>query len=135
MMDVSTPSQTFNPVPSPRIEPVIPSTKGHRPWKQPRRRPASSQRRVASLKIPLELKKKRQEERAALVRMMKAAKEADATAKEAERKRIAEKRLRKEENAIKSSQALVITNPKKLARMSKKQYQNYMRTLKIKGQK
>lgn len=134
-METSSSSQPSNSSLSPRVEPIIPSTKGHRPWKQPRRRPASAQRRVSSLKIPLELKKKRQEERAALVRMMKTAREAEATAKEAERKRITEKRRLKEENAIKSSQALVITNPKKLARMSKKQYQNYMRTLKIKGQK
>ena len=42
--------------------------------------------------------------------------------KQAERKRRAEKRKRKEENAMRSAQKVVISNPKKLARMSRKQF-------------
>lgn len=41
---------------------------------------------------------------------------------QAERKRRAEKKKRKEENQLRSAQKVVITNPKKLAKMSKKQF-------------
>lgn len=72
------------------------------------------------------MKNKRRQDRAALLRIVKAAKEADANSKEAERKRRADKKKLKEENERRSTQKVVITNPKKLARMSKKQYLKYV---------
>lgn len=41
---------------------------------------------------------------------------------QAERKRRAEKRKRKEENEMRSAKKVIVTNPKKLAKMSKKQF-------------
>ena len=58
---------------------------------------------------------------------MRAAKEADAAAKETERKRRLEKKKQKEEKILRGTQKLVITNPKKIAKMSKKQYLNYLK--------
>ncbi|CDF33289.1 unnamed protein product [Chondrus crispus] len=120
----SAPTDAPNPT-KPQIA-LVPSTKGHRPWKKPKTRRASAQRRTASLKISLEMKNKRRQDRAALLRIVKAAKEADANSKQAERKRRADKRKLKEENERRSTQKVVITNPKKLARMSKKQYLKYV---------
>lgn len=105
----------------------VPSSKGHRPWKRPKRRTAAAQRRTSSFKLTLEQKKQRQKQRNTLVQIARAAKEADAAAKQAERERRAEKKKLKEENVLRGTQKLVITNPKKLAKMSKKQYLNYVR--------
>lgn len=112
----------------PKSEPQqVPRSKGHRPWKQTKTRPAAAQRRTMSLKLTLEQKNKKRQEREALMRVVKAAKAADAAQKEAERERRLAKKKLKEENEIRGTQKLLITNPKKLARMSKKQYQNYLR--------
>lgn len=60
------------------------------------------------------------------MRVVRVAREADANAKAAERKRRAERKKIKEENTKRSTQKVVITNPKKIARMSKKQYLKYV---------
>lgn len=69
---------------------------------------------------------KKREQRKALLSIVRTAKEADDAAKTAERKRINEKRKRKEENVLRGTQKVTITNPRKLAKMSKKQYLNYV---------
>lgn len=104
----------------------VPSSKGHRPWKTPKERPARAMRRVACLKISLEEKNRRRQKRDALMRVVKAAKEADANMKRNERLRREEKRKRKEENELRSTKKIVITDPKKIAKMSKKQYLRYV---------
>lgn len=109
----------------------VPSSKGLRPWKAPKQRTAASQRRTASLKLSLEEKNRRREKRDALRKVVQAAKEADRVAKEAERERRQAKKKQKEENARRGVKPVVITNPKKLARMSKKQYLNYVKTHKV----
>lgn len=109
----------------------VPSSKGFRPWKAPKQRTAAAQRRTASLKLSLEEKKRRREKRDALRKVVQAAKEADRVAKEAERERRQAKKKQKEENARRGVKPVVITNPKKLARMSKKQYLNYVKTHKV----
>lgn len=120
-------TQSRNPILNSFQAPVPPpSSKGHRPWKKQKRRPASAQRRTASLKITLDQKQKRREQREALMRVVKAAKEADAAAKESERKRLAEKKKQKEANILRGTQQVVITNPEKIAKMSKKQYLKYV---------
>lgn len=106
--------------------PIVPRTKGHRPWKEHKKRPARALRRAASLKLSLEAKNRRREQRATLMRVLKAAREADAASKEAERKRREERKKQKEENTRRSTQQVVITNPKKIAKMSKKQYLKYV---------
>ncbi|CAN8074147.1 unnamed protein product [Agarophyton chilense] len=118
-------------LPPPQLPPrlgvtAVPSSKGHRPWKKRKRRPAAAQRRTAALKLTLDQKNRRREQRETLRSIVRAAKEADAAAKEAERNRIAEKRKRDAENEARGTQKVVITNPKKLARMSKKQFLNYV---------
>lgn len=128
-MDVNntTPTTTHaNPV-----VPEVPSTKGHRPWKQPKTRPGRSVRRTASLKLSLEDKQRQREKRETLRRIVQAAREADAASREAERKRIAAKRKLKQDNELRGTQPVVITNPKKLAKMSKKQYLNYVKRNKV----
>lgn len=109
----------------------VPSSKGHRPWKESKRRTAAAQRRTASLKLTLEQKKRKREQREALHKIVLAGKEADKAAKEAERQRKLEKKKRKEENERRGTQAVVITNPKKLAKMSRKQYLNYVHRNKV----
>lgn len=109
----------------------VPSSKGHRPWKQPKQKRSSAQRHVASLKLSLDQKVRRREKKEALRKAVQAAREADKTAKDAERNRRAEKKKTKEENVRKGAQQLVITNPKKLAKMSKKQYLNYVHRNKV----
>lgn len=110
---------------------TVPSSKGFRPWKQHKTRPSSAQRRTASLKLSLEQKKRKRAQHEALRKIVRVAKEADAAAKESERKRRAESRKLKEENLRRGAQPVVITNPKKLARMSKKQYLNYVHKNKV----
>lgn len=105
---------------------TVPSSKGHRPWKTPKERPARAMRRVTCLKVSLEEKNRRRQQRDALMRVVKAAKEADANMKRNERLRREEKRKRKEENEIRSTRKIVITDPKKIAKMSKKQYLRYV---------
>lgn len=130
-MQVDSPSAPIQAPPSTPSVPsapsaAVPSTKGHRPWKKPKRRTASAQRRTAALKLTLDQKNRRRQNRDALMQIVRQAKEADANAKEAERKRRAEKKKRKAENEARGTQKLVITNPKKLAKMSKKQFLNYV---------
>lgn len=109
----------------------VPISKGIRPWKQQKSRPASAQRRIVSLKLSLEQKKRKRAQQEALKKIIRVAKEADATAKESERQRRAEKRKRKEENLRRGVQPVVITNPKKLSKMSKKQYLAYVHKNKV----
>lgn len=121
-----------NTVLAPTHTPVpVPSSKGHRPWKQPKSKPASAQRRIVSLKLSLEQKKRKREQQESLRKIIRASKEADKAAKESERKRLAEKRKRKEENIMRGTQPVVITNRKKLSQMSKKQYLNYVHRNKV----
>lgn len=118
--------------PSAEPQPLqVPVSNAHRPWKQPKRRPAAAQRRVASLKLSLAQKDRRRQQRDTLRAIAIAAKEADKAAKDAERQRRLEKKKRKEENERRGVQPVVITNPKKLAKMSKKQYLNYVHKNKV----
>lgn len=110
---------------------IVPSSKGIRPWKQPKARPASAQRRIASLKLSLEQKKKKRAQQEVLRKIVRVAKQSDAAAKESERKRRVEKRKLKEENLRRGVQPVVVTNRKKLAQMSKKQYLNYVHKNKV----
>lgn len=105
---------------------AVPSSKGHRPWKTPKQRPSRAMRRVACLKLSLEEKNRKRQQRDALMRVVKAAKEADANMKRNERLRREEKRKRKEENEMRSTKKIVVTDPKKIAKMSKKQYLRYV---------
>lgn len=66
------------------------------------------------------------EKRQALAAAVRAAREADQEAKDAERRRRYEKRKRKEENELKSAKKVPITNPKKLRQMSKKQFLHHV---------
>lgn len=109
----------------------VPSSKGLRPWKPTKKRTAASQRRTASLKLTLDQKNRKREKQQALRKVVMAAKAADVAAKESERQRRLDKKKRKEENELRGSQKLVITNPKKLARLSKKQYLNFVARNKV----
>jgi Cgr1 family len=96
--------------------------KRNRPWKAPRAEPTSALRNGAGQKVTWERRQRQREERKALLVVVRAAKEEDDAAKDAERKRRYEKRKRKEENALRSAKKVIVSNPKKLARMSKKQF-------------
>lgn len=74
---------------------------------------------------------RQREKKEALVKIVRAAKEAEKATKEAERNRRTEKRKAKEENVLKGTQSVVITNPKKLAKMSRKQYLSYVNRNKV----
>jgi Cgr1 family len=104
------------------MTPTVPISKRIRPWKVPRATPSSAIRNVTGLKLSWETKEAQREKRKALMAVVKLAREEDQAAKDAERKRRYETRKRKEENALRSAQKVTITNPKKLARMSKKQF-------------
>lgn len=106
--------------------PTVVSAAGHRPWKTHKQRPARAMRRTASLKLTLEQKKRRRAQRETLVKIVRAAKEADANMKRNERLRREEKRKRKEENEMRSMKKIIVTDPRKIAKMSKKQYRKYM---------
>lgn len=114
-----------------KTQTIVPSAKGHRPWKTPKTRPTSAQRRIVSLKLTLEQKKRRRDQQQALRKITLAAKEADKAAKESERQRLSEKKKMKEENIRRGTQPVVITNPKKLRQMSRKQYLNYVHRNKV----
>jgi hypothetical protein len=101
---------------------ALPITKRHRPWKAPRATPSSALKNVSGLKRSWEKKIQMREERKALLDTVRAAREEDKTAKDAERKRRYEKRKLKEENEMRSAKKVMITNPKKLSKMSKKQF-------------
>lgn len=109
----------------------VPSSRGHRPWKAPKLRTASAQRRTAALKLSLEQKQRKREKREALRKIVQAVNEADKAAKESERHRRLEKKKKKEENELRGTQPVVLSNPKKLSKMSKKQYLNYVRRNKV----
>jgi Cgr1 family len=101
---------------------ALPITKRNRPWKEPRTTPSSAMKNVGGLKLSWEKKKLLREERQALLITVRAAREEDKAAKDAERKRRYEKRKLKEENEMRSAKKVMITNPKKLNKMSKKQF-------------
>lgn len=101
---------------------AVPISRRHRPWKAPRSTPSSAIRNVSGLKLTWDKKVAQREKRKALMAVVKSARDDDQAAKDAERKRRYEKRKRKEENALRSAVKVTITNPKKLAKMSKKQF-------------
>lgn len=105
---------------------TVPISKRHRPWKVPRSTPTSALKNVAGLKLSWERKQALRDERKALLAVVKAAREEDQAAKDAERKRRYEKRKRKEENELRSAKKVTVTNPKTLAKMSKKQFLSYV---------
>jgi hypothetical protein len=85
------------------------------------------------LKLSWDRKQAQREKRKALMAVVRAARDEDEAAKDAERKRRYEKRKRKEENELRSAKKVVISNPKKLAKMSKKQFLTHVH--KNKGKK
>jgi hypothetical protein len=93
-----------------------------RPWKTPRAEPTSALRNGAGPKVTWERRQRQREERKALLIVVRAAKADDEANKDAERKRRYEKRKQKEENELRSAKKATVSNPKKLARMSKKQF-------------
>lgn len=105
---------------------AVPISKRRRPWKEPRSTPTSALKNVAGLRLSWERKQALRDQRKALLAVVKAAKEEDQAARDAERQRRYEKRKRKEENELRSAKKVVITNPKKLAKMSKKQFLSYV---------
>jgi Cgr1 family len=115
------------------MAPAVPISKRNRPWKAPRATPSSAIRNVAGLKLSWDRKQAQREKRKALMAVVRAARDEDEAAKDAERKRRYEKRKRKEENELRSAKKVVISNPKKLAKMSKKQFLTHVH--KNKGKK
>lgn len=101
---------------------AVPISKRLRPWKAPRATRSSAIRNVAGRKLSWETKVAQREKRQALMAVVRVAREDDQAAKDAERKRRYEKRKRKEENTLRSAQKASVINPKKLAKMSKKQF-------------
>lgn len=100
----------------------VPISKRHRPWKPPRAVRSSTIRNGLGTGLTWEQKMAQREKQKVLAEAVRAAREEDQTAKDAERKRRYEKRKRKEENEMRSAKKVMITNPKKLAKMSKKQF-------------
>lgn len=101
---------------------AVPISKRHRPWKAPRATPSSAIRNGRGVKRSWEAKVARREKRAELMAVVCAARDEDKAAKDAERKRRYEKRKRKEENSLRSEKKTPAINPKKLSKMSKKQF-------------
>lgn len=103
-----------------------PISKRNRPWKAPRPVRSSKVRNGMGTGLTWEQKMAQREKNKVLKEAVRAAREEDQAAKDAERKRRYEKRKRKEENEMKSAKKVMITNPKKLAKMSKKQFLNHV---------
>lgn len=101
---------------------AVPISKRHRPWKAPRATPSSAIRNGGGAKLSWADKVARREKRAALMAVVRVAREEDKAAKDAERKRRYEKRKQKEEATLRSAKKAPAVNPKKLSKMSKKQF-------------
>ncbi|KAJ8908978.1 hypothetical protein NDN08_005678 [Rhodosorus marinus] len=105
----------------------VPSRGGARPWRAARKQRYSSVVNVPSLKLSVEKRREQRAKKKALSAAVKEKKEEERAAKEAERDRLRQKRKTKEENRLRSSKSQMVTNPKTIKKMSKKQLKKLVR--------